>query len=317
MKSITFAIIATMIVLANVSFADEEHAEAKLTLRVVNEQGLPVENANSGVTFTKILWWDSKSIPVEGITDENGIFSASNNTSREVHYGADKEGYYESNYKYRFRNIKDGRWEPWNPEVMVVLRKKENPVPMYARNTQYFSKYMIIPVLGKEVGFDLIEYDWMPPYGKGKTMDFILKAERTYVNDRDFDSTLTITFANAFDGIQLHREDRRHGSIFKLPRFAPESGYTSKLVVRKTMVPKKGLINNSDENNNYFFRIRSEEKDGKLVRAMYGKIHGDIDIDPRGNDSVVIVMKYYLNPDCTRNMEFGRNLFKGLNIGMD
>lgn len=205
--------------------------------------------------------------------------------------------------------------------MRVVLRKKENPVPMYAMNTRLPPnsppKYMIVPVVEKKVGFDLIEYDWMPPYGKGKRTDFIIEAVRTYTNDRDFDSTLTITFPNLFDGIQLYKEDRTNGSIFKLPRFAPVTGYSSKLVVKKTLIPKKGVINDSDNTNNYFFRVRSEEKDGKLIRAMYGKIHGDIEIDPRGNDTLVIIIKYFLNPDYTRNMEFGENLFMGLNIGTD
>lgn len=314
MKFIVLAIII-LAVFTNSSFADGEHAEAKLTLRVVNEQGLAIENANSGVTFNKMLWWDSKVIPVEGITDSHGNFTASNNTSREVHYGADKVGYYESNYKYRFENIKGGRWEPWNPEVTVVMRKKENPVPMYARDTQ-IPLPLVIPALGKEIGFDLIEYDWVPPFGKGKMSDFIFKADRKYINDRNFEATVTISFPNQFDGILQYREDRRYGSIFKLPRFSPENGYLPKITIKKTMTPK-GLLETKDESMNYFFRVRSEEKDGKLIRAMYGKIHGDFRIDPRGNDTSVILFTYYLNPDYTRNMEFGRNLFKGLNVGMD
>ena len=69
-----------------------------------------------------------------------------------------------------------------------------------------------------------------------------------------------------------------------------------------------------EKDNNYIFRIRSEEEDGKLVKALYGKIHGDIRFDPREGKAGAISFKYYLNPDYTRNLEFDpkRNLFKNL-----
>jgi len=43
------------------------------------------------------------------------------------------------------------------------------------------------------------------------------------------------------------------------------------------------------------------DKDGKVVKALYGKIYGDF-----------FDMVYYLNPDGTRNIEYDpkRNLFK-------
>ncbi len=50
------------------------------------------------------------------------------------------------------------------------------------------------------------------------------------------------------------------------------------------------------------------------MRAMYGKIQGDIIFDPRGSKTTGIVFKYYLNPDFTTNLEFDpkRNLFENL-----
>jgi len=66
---------------------------------------------------------------------------------------------------------------------------------------------------------------------------------------------------------------------------------------------------NTTADNNYFFRVRSEERNGKLIRAMYGKIQGEMKVQPGYEHTAAIFMTYYLNPDYTRNMEFKENLF--------
>jgi len=239
-------------------------------------------------------------------------------TDNFVGFNVKKDGYYQSFGEYKFKSEVDGRWEPWDPAITVVLRKIENPVPMYLRDT-HNTGGLVIPALGDEIGFDLIEYAWMPPYGIGKTADFIFKADRQYTNDRNFDCTLTITFPNKFDGIQSYTFDRGDGSMLKLSRTAPDEGYQPKLIRTVSRKPGGPLVESNKDDNNYYFRVRSEEKNGKLLRAMYGKIHGDIRFDPRGEKTVNILFKYFLNPDYTRNLEFDRNLFdyEGMNVGIE
>ena len=131
-------------------------------------------------------------------------------------------------------------------------------------------------VVGKDVGFDLIEFDWVAPYGKGKRSDFIFNLQRSPVESREnYEATLTITFSNKSDGMQPYRENLQYGSRFKLPRFAPEIGYSEKLILYEsfgTGKPTKYNFNFRANDLNYMFRIRSEEKDGKVKEAMYGKI---------------------------------------------
>ena len=129
----------------------------------------------------------------------------------------------------------------------------------------------------------------------------------------DFDTQLELTFPNKFDGIQLVKEDRTVGSALKLPRMAPETGYQNKIMRFRRRVPGTPGEDDQKEDSNYIFRIRSEEKNGKLVRAMYGKIHGDIYFDP----SRPILFKYYLNPDYTRTLNLipKKNLFKNIPRG--
>ncbi len=286
--------------------------EAKVTVKVIDENGKPFSGEEVSISFAvpEGTVQGIKAINISGFADANGFYTVSHETIGIVACGIKKEGYYESYGEYRFTNREGNRWLPWNPEIKLILKKIEKPVPMYARDTQMSG--LEVPVIGKEVGFDLTEYDWISPYGKGKHSDFIFKIERKYKDDWDFDSTLIITFPNKHDGIQLIKENRKHGSMFKLPRFAPKTGYHAKLIRKTKRSPGKPLESDFADDNNYIFRVRSEEKDGKLVRAMYGKIQGDVQVEPRGRKTATILFTYYLNPDYTRNLEYGSNLFKNL-----
>jgi hypothetical protein len=304
-----------MLITCKFSLASDNHAQVKVTIKVEDENGKSVEGTRVGIGFTEYLHWSSKEIPVIGFTGGDGLFSASAKADGYLGFNVTKDGYYKSTGNYRFKDIKNGNWEPWNPEITVVLRKKENPVPMYARDTLITK--ITIPVANKDVGFDLIEFDWVAPNGKGQNADIFFKLYGTYVDGNNYDMKLDVNFPREFDGIQTLRQDIRQGSILKLLRFAPESGYVKEISKYRIRNPKKAIQDNFDDINNYYFRVRSEEKDHKLVRAMYGKVHGDIKFFPKSQSTATIVFRYYLNPDYTRNMEFSRNLFKGLNVGID
>jgi len=287
--------------------------EGKITLIVINEDGSPVEGADLGIGFERNTGAGTKKVPVGGQTDKEGKFTGYARTINYASYIVRKEGYYQSFGEYRFTKHEAGKWLPWNPEIKVVMRKIENPVPMYARNTGHVIPDIEIPAINKEIGFDLMECDWVAPYGTGKHADFIFKLEKRFKSRDDFDSTLTVTFANRFDGLQVVKENLKGGSMFKLPRYAPEDGYQKKVTHRKVGKGLGAPIDDYGDNTNYIFRVRSEEKDGKLYRAMYGKINGEIRFDPMNSKTAYIIFKYFLNPDYTRNLEYdGKNLFKDL-----
>lgn len=281
---------------------------ASITIKAVDENGIPMEGVQAGATFEK----GREYVTERGFTNKEGLFTAaSENSVLDVAFGIRKDGYYESVGRYRFTMPQSGlsadRWLPWNPEVALVMKKIENPVAMYARRIS-----VDIPVLGKEVGFDLIESDWVAPYGKGKHKDFIFKLDSSIKSQDEYEGTLSLTFPNKFDGIQLVKEDRRYGSKLKLPRHAPQKGYQKKLTkYNRRLSHDKPYEEDYKTDNNYIFHVRSEEKDGKLIRAMNGKIHGDIRFSAKYPG---VSFTYYLNPDYTRNLEFDpkQNLFKNL-----
>jgi len=285
--------------------------EAKITVKVIDEDGKPVEGAKVGIGFERNTGGGAKEIPVEGYTNSDGLFSGSERGNNYVGYTVSREGYYKSIGSYRFKE-NNGRWEPWNPEVKVILRRIINPVPMYARNTKMSP--IEIPVAGRPIGFDLIEYDWVSPYGKGIHSDFVFKLDKVFIDNDNFESTLAVTFTNKFDGIQTIKENLRYGSTLKLLRSAPPINYKQKLVHSRKAISGKSTQSDFEEDNNYIFRIRSEEKDGKFLRGLHGKIYGDIEFDPRGSKTANLFFRFFLNPDYSTNLEFDsqRNLFTNL-----
>lgn len=284
---------------------------AKLVIKVVDEGGKPMEGAKVELQFQG---GGLEKDATRGETDDQGIYSSSGYSSDGVTGGGvDKDGYYTSVFHHDFYRKNLGMWQPWGKELTVVMRPIVNPVPMYVRN-----RWFEIPEVGKEIGFDLMKADWVIPYGQGTTADFIFKVDRRYGSNIDFDATLTLTFSNPYDGIQLFKDDGggdfNVGSWFRLPRTAPNAGYEPKLVKSLSTKSPDFYANNPDDDN-FLFRVRSEvDGEGKLKRAMYGKIRGAVLVEPRSSKTGKIKMYYYLNPDYTPNLEFEpqRNLFISL-----
>lgn len=290
--------------------------KVKVTLKVVGEDGKPVEGADVGVGFERNSSQGTKVVGERGTTYADGLFTATGKGNGFVSFGAHKEGYYDSYYSHTFRAKDGNRWQPWNSEFEILLRKVVNPVPMYARNT--LKSIVEIPVVGESVGFDLIKFDWVAPYGSGAHSDFIFHLERRVVDRKDFDASLTVAFSNRHDGIQSYREELTQGSLFKLPRLAPENGYKDTLTLRAWRNKGETTVNRNFDfiakDLNYIFRVRSKDSHGVDEKAMYGKIHGGLTFDPIFSNTAAIYFKYYLNPDYTRNLEYDpeQNLFENL-----
>lgn len=126
---IVMLLVLNLLFLNSCCYAD--FPTAKMTISVVDDDGNPVSGANAGFTTKGIIWSKAKLgfVSKEGLTDAHGMYTATFDAINDVYYGADKTGYYKSSGKYHFREKKFGRWQPWNPEIKVVLRKKDQPGP--------------------------------------------------------------------------------------------------------------------------------------------------------------------------------------------
>lgn len=288
--------------------------DTKATIKVVDVKNNPLEyalvtggffciaNNNAGGDFS-------------GNTDKNGIVSFQDTSHGEFAYRAGKPGYYhaKSNYKGWLKldqGVKNGRWEPWNPTIEVILKKIINPVPMYAKRVR-----TNIPVFEKGVGYDFEKGDWVVPYGKGIISDMIFSFSGKFIDYGDREEALAISFSNEKDGILEYVSDTVQVSELRLPHEAPLDGYLNKLTLEKYIKPSGRKNMKIAQGQNYIFRVRSVvDKDGNIVKANYGKIHGGIEYGFDSEKTAAVIFTYYYNPDTTRNLEFDpkRNLFTDL-----
>jgi hypothetical protein len=293
--------------------------EAKVTVRVVDENGSAVPDANVHIGFSQggNAWIGAhKGQTFHGVSSSSGCYSAEARSEMSVGGSVEKEGYYRSFWEYTFsgnyQEIK--RWQPWNPTNTVVLRKIGNPIPMYARRIPIENE---IPVTDEPVGYDLMIGDWVTPQGKGQVPDFVFAVERRVAGWKDFETHLSLTFSNPLDGIHALQEAGPKGSTFHLPRTAFETSYQVLWTNSIGYIPGRGHFQTQPRDcPGYLFRVRSVIDDkGKLVRAVYGKIKGPIVFDARESRTAHIGFTYCLNPTPNdRNLEFdpSRNLFTNL-----
>lgn len=287
---------------------------AKLTVRVLDEQGMPLPGAE--VTFTFLDSATREGVPVRGLTDANGEFSGEGDSDSYIGGSVQKEGYYRGGFPFvPFRETKDGRWLPWNPTYQAILRKIEKPIPLVAKRL----RKLTIPVVGQPCGYDLEVGDWVSPYGKGKVPDFVFTAKREYESWDKFDVSIIVTFSNQGDGIQIVTlpEEWSH-NIFKWPRLAPESGYESSASSRFWAMIGSAYHSTATDNQAYFFRVRTVKKGDRIMSALYGKIFGGIQLEARDTKTVDVAFTYYLNSAALdRNLEWNptKNLLTGLKAG--
>lgn len=281
------------------------YPEAKITVKVVDLDGNSVPNAKVSIGFRQggNAWiGEDKAEIIRGLSDSNGLFAAQARCAGGMSIGVTKDGFYRSygDHHYPGTYQSKERWEPWNSTNKVVLKEIKNPIPMYVKEIR-----SVIPETDKEIGFDLERGDWVAPYGNGAVSDFIFYAINEQVSLRDYKYTLLLTFPGQADGIQVADCQQVHeASVLKMNYCAPCDGYLPKWEQFRNRLPEQGETSNIEPERKYYFRVRTKvDKDGNIISAYYGKIHGDF-----------LQFTYYLNPAPNdRNLEFDpeKNLYGG------
>ncbi len=291
---------------------------AKVTVEVLDENGRPISDAEAGLGCKKPNagwgWGAMHHDPIRKQTDSDGMATISCETVNDIGVSAVKGGYYLGFERVTIESISGfgpfKRYKPWNPTITVKLKKKRNPIPMYARGIK-----TTIPAKGVPVGFDLEEGDWVIPYGSGRVKDFIFYFNvQTKDGGSEWDGVTAITFSNETDGIQDWYLDPDNRSVLRMPYHTPKMGYENKWSRREYSIwvekEASSHVTALRKDQNYFFRIRSKkDDDGNVIGGLYGKIHGNISFSPRG----ILKFLYYLNPvpgDTNVEYNVGHNLAK-------
>ena len=111
--------------------AMKKGAQARLEIRVVDDEGAPVSNATVKVLFNMLTPGGGEI--VTAATDTNGVAVAEGKTNVAIRYRVEKDGYYKSeggmdmyNMSHRY-DVKGGRWQPWGMQKEIVLLPVKDP----------------------------------------------------------------------------------------------------------------------------------------------------------------------------------------------
>ena len=288
--------------------------EARLTIRAVDEEGLPLREMPVHV-------WLSESAIRDGETDEHGTFVAQGTcTIKDVPISIVRNGYYDSRVTYSYPNylsVTNGIWQPWNPTVTVVVRRVVNPIPMYAKHIDGHGQHLRP---NEWCAYDLVAGDWVRPTGKGVVTDILFRVSGTWHNYRNHDSVLTLAFPHTTDGVVPIVGPIVAGRLI-IPFTAPTRGYEPTYVWHKSS--KQGgpyycndtVTNECETVRTLLIRVRSSGSAfGVATNALYGKLR-NVEFGGAATNGTRVSFTYYLNPtpnDTNIEMDLKKNLLKNL-----
>jgi hypothetical protein len=315
--------------------ADLEAYPLRLTVRVVDEVGDPLEGAQVKLGFFN-LKHNGEYRYFNGDSNLDGEFSAEfPSHASDSPIEVTKHGYYKSRKNYDgvyndYLTARDkGRFEPWNPTVNVVLKKIGKPIPLHVRMFDNKSSYIFLPGYGVIFQFDVFEWDWLPPHGKGKIADWNLRLNKVEDSNGKTYREVGLELSNEDDGMKRIESFSGTESFLVRPRLAPEIEYSVKRLKHRSGEPtiveddiRVGLP------RGYFFRLRTIlNKDGTVKSGYFGMI---LSSDPvtsnplfeiwseenQINKKLTLgVSEIFINPtSLDNNLEWDRkiNMYRGL-----
>ena len=286
----------------------------ELNIHVVDEAGQPVTNAvlelaTEADRMGRLV--DSPRMRYETWTVDEAGHAKGNFTcySSFMHMTTKAPGCYDEYERVKFKTDGDSFFlgahiAEKKRDFKVVLRRKKNPIPMYS-----FASWPDIkmPATSGRFGFDMVERDWVAPYGNGRIVDFYVEYERKIDGQEKFYSA-TFDFPNKYDGAYKRRKKPSH--TFKSDYFADNKcDYLRRFRIYSfKMVDGKCAIDCYVSDDDYLvLRTRSRtNENGQLVGAHYAKIYGEITLA-----NFFRFRSYVFNPtENDTNLEFDpeRNL---------
>ena len=303
---------------APIRYAIQNGAELCITFRVTDTRGVPVTNAQAVAYFSFLHKEGSEE--KRFATDTNGMCTVKGLCSIGMSGTFSKEGYYASGFGHKVLTaypmpssaLKDGKWQPWNPTVDIILKEKRNPIPMYVKSGE-----IILPKTNEPFGIDFQAGDLLAPHGNGKVADMVL----TYVfntpspddEKQEYFAHFALASTNKHEGVIVMKSDT--WSEYKTVYEASLEGYEHQFETFKRFTPKAELEKKFLATDEYLvFRSRVITNEyGQITSAHYGKIYSascwGTAKNPAGG---AVHIRYFFNPISNdRNVEFdtNKNLF--------
>ena len=257
--------------------AQRNGATFDVTLRVVDDRGVPVE----GARCEGWKWIDAhkdNGSSYEAVTDSNGLARVTGKCGKWVSVAVSKEGYYSSQDEIRFNELKKQgvlgqyEWQPFGVMRTLVLKQIRNlgqlcVFPYSLRNCR-------IPEFNKWIGFDLEYSDWVAPHGKGINHDVLLRFSAEDRRSDDYRYTMDVSFTNnIYAGAYLMKLDKSSdcSTVYVADSNAT---YSASFTFSSDQTPgKQRHLDYLDSDSYLVFRTRTRvDKDGRLIGAHYGKI---------------------------------------------
>ncbi len=288
-----------------------------VTLHVVNQDRKPI----SGMEISAGFWNDAKQDAHCFIkeTDESGCITFRSeviadaefsNKSQHKYCQPNLKKYYTTlirkSYIEASKNSKDGKWQPWNPTIEMIVKEVKNPIPMYAGSYLLGKK---IPKFNQWFGFDMTCNDWVKPRGKGEIADIEVYCSWEGESWDNYTAIkFKLRFPGEYAGAYLFNCDTF--SSYPAPYYAiKEALYQSEFNygITKDTVTGQRTYHVLKETEGLVFRTRTRvDAEGNLISAHYGRIHafGTSSFD-KGKAKGIIRLNYYFNPiENDTNLEF-------------
>ena len=300
-------------------------ASEKLRVTVVDDMGRPVSNATVRVGFSTshVLFGGGHSSQDKGghamsKTDANGVATVKFNcTSSDFGWRVVADGYYRGDLHNEHFKFDEIIVPPCFAKVVLHEHDKsgkeklfriKNPQPMYAH---YPIERRKMPKKNGRYGFDLAEFDWLPPHGNGKEADFYVV--RNY-NTSTEEGTFMAGSLEFERGCGYYVAQNNGCKEFQTAYHA-DTNAVFKSSMKILLEHRKGVheydyplpLVNKDTHLILRTRVKYDET-GKMVSSHYSRILGEFSVLPS-----ISVSESIFNPvPNDSNLEFdkSRNLYK-------
>lgn len=252
-------------------------AQADLAIHVLDETGIPVENAEVRVSFAQ---GPVEGTDINGKTDSQGRFCAKHKTTGSVWIVAEKEGCYRTRLHIDAQKrpyddvIRTKAWSSGPEEIPVLLKTIREPVQL----TFCREHYKPFPRTNEVLKFDLELTDWCPPYGTGVHDDIHLLFD-SWKNPEEwaeFHHNLSIVFPHEGDGFYAAGIDSANAASRFPYAYRADSGHelSKELELRFARTPTEIKERVALDSNVYLiYRIRTvRDAAGNILHAHYGRI---------------------------------------------